>query len=105
MDLQAKIEIYWKTTEQKTLELTSCSIVYSIIRDTIENIAIKLRNLIDHSFSLLTHNSKSLCKLSQTSASWQKNWVKFKSEEDCASLLNVYPPLSNAYIMMYRHVC
>lgn len=103
--MQARLEIYWKTSDHQAFELTSCSIVYSMIRDSVENIAKKLRKMIDYCYVRLESAYRNLCRLSDVSASWKKNWLRFRQDGEPESMQHIYPPVSNAYIWFYKHLC
>lgn len=64
IDVQAKSSIYRKLISDKFYELSSCSIVYSIIREKIKEICLRLRTFIDFSYSALHAQQRQLCSLS-----------------------------------------
>lgn len=89
IDVQAKSTIYRKLISDKFYELSSCSIVYSIIREKIKEICLRLRTFIDLSYSALHSQQRQLSSLG-----------RIGDGETCVRV-----GVARGYVTAYRYMC
>jgi hypothetical protein len=93
IDIQAKATIYRKLISDKFYELSSCSIVYSIIREKIKEICLRLRRFINLSYEALHAQQRFLSNLTARKE-------QTPPTEEC---LNV--AVARSYVISYRYMC